>query len=57
MFNAPEADIVTKPRLALVRQAGKQFAETGTIDADLLAEICSPMIPEETYAAIVNTKQ
>ncbi len=54
MFNAPQAAIVTKPRLALVRQAGKQYAETGEIEATLLAEICSPMIPEETYAAIVN---
>ena len=54
MFNAPEAVSVTVPRLALVRQAGKQYAETGTIDGTLLAEICSPMIPEETYAAIVN---
>ena len=54
MFNAPQAAIVTKPRLALVRQAGKQYAETGEIEATMLAEICSPMIPEETYAAIVN---
>ncbi|MBR5026066.1 MAG: flavodoxin family protein [Victivallales bacterium] len=54
MFNAPQAAIVTKPRLNLVRQAGKQYAETGEIEATLLAEICSPMIPEETYAAIVN---
>ena len=54
MFNAPEAAVVTKPRLALVKQAGKQYAETGEIDAALLAEICSPMIPEEQYAAIVN---
>ena len=54
MFNAPEAAVVTAPRLALVRQAGKQFAETGAIDAALLAEISSPMIPEESYAAIVN---
>ena len=54
MFNAPEAAVVTVPRLALVRQAGKQFAETGRVDAALLAEIGSPMIPEETYAAIVN---
>ena len=54
MFNAPEAVSVTVPRLALVRQAGKQYAETGTIDGTLLAEICSSMIPEETYAAIVN---
>ena len=54
MFNAPEAKIVTEPRLELVRQAGKQFAETGEINTALLAEIGSPMIPEEQYAAIVN---
>lgn len=54
MFNAPEAAAVTVPRLASVRTAGRQYAETGTIDRDLLEEIGSPMIPEETYAAIVN---
>ena len=54
MFSAPEAAVVTVPRLALVKQAGKQYAETGEIDAALLAEIGSPMIPEEQYAAIVN---
>ena len=54
MFNAPEAAVVTGPRLALVRQAGKQYAQAGEIDGALLAEIGSPMIPEEQYAAIVN---
>lgn len=54
MFNASEAAIVTVPRLELVKQAGQQYAETGEIDAALLAEIGSPMIPEETYAKIVN---
>ena len=54
MFNAPEAAVVTVPRLELVRQAGRAYAESGAIDAALLAEIGSPMIPEETYAAIVN---
>ena len=54
MFNAPQAAIVTEPRLALVRQAGKQYAETGVIETAFLEEISSPMIPEETYAAIVN---
>lgn len=54
MFNAPEAAIVTEPRLALIREAGKQYAETGEINAALLNEICSPMIPEEQYASIVN---
>ena len=57
MFNAHEAAAVTEPKLELVRQAGKQYAETGEIDAALLSEIGSPMIPEEQYAAIVNGKQ
>lgn len=54
MFNAPEAAVVTMPRLELVRQAGRQYSKTGTIDAELLAQIGSPMIPEEVYAKIVN---
>ena len=54
MFSAPEAAIVTKPRLALVREAGRQYAKTCMIDEALLAEIGSPMIPEDQYAAIVN---
>ena len=54
MFTAPEADVVTKPRLELVRKAGEQYARTGEIEESLLAEIGSPMIPEEKYAAIVN---
>ena len=37
-----------------MKQAGKQYAEIGRIDAALLDEIGSPMIPEEQYAAIVN---
>ena len=55
LFNAPPAAAVTEPRLALVRKAGRQFAETGGIEDSLLAEITSPMIPEEQYAAIVNS--
>ena len=54
MFNAPEAAVVTDPRLELVREAGRQYAKTGAVDAELLAQIGSPMIPEETYAKIVN---
>lgn len=54
MFNAPEAAAVTKPRLELVKKAGKQYAESGMIDAELLAEIGSLMIPEDMYAAIAN---
>ena len=54
MFSALEAAAVTEPRLALVRQAGKQYALAGSIDEALLSQIGSPMIPEEQYAAIVN---
>ncbi|MBQ3487902.1 MAG: flavodoxin family protein [Clostridia bacterium] len=54
LFNAPEAAVVTVPRLELVKEAGRQYAETGTIDPALLAAVCSPMIPEAQYAAIVN---
>ena len=34
--------------------AGAQYAKAGMIDAALLKEIDTPMIPEEQYAAIVN---
>lgn len=54
MFSAAEAAAVTAPRLELVAQAGRQYAESGRIDAALLAQIGSPMIPEELYAKIVN---
>ena len=54
MFNVPEAAAVTEPRLELVKEAGRQYARTGAIDGGLLSSICSPMIPEEVYARIVN---
>ncbi len=54
MFSAQEASIVTEPRLELVKEAGKQYAQIGKINEALLTQISSPMIPEEEYAAIVN---
>lgn len=54
MFNAPEAAAVTAPRLELVKEAGRQYAQSGVIGAELLARIQSPMIPDDQYAAIVN---
>jgi hypothetical protein len=54
MFNAPEAATVTLPRLEMVREAGRRYAASGTVDEDLLTRIGSPMIPEEEYARIVN---
>ena len=54
MFNAPEAAPVTVPRLELVKEAGKQYAEDLRVSEKLLEEIGTPMIPEEQYARIVN---
>lgn len=56
MFASREADIVTKPRLELVKKAGAQYADNYTIDDELLQEIGSPMIPDEIYAKICNNE-
>lgn len=54
MFNAPEATEVTEPFLNIVRQAGHEYAEEGTIKADTMKKLTTPMIPDEVYAQIVN---
>ncbi len=54
MFNAPEAVSVTKPKLELVKKAGRLYAENGKLDDEILAELSSPMIPEDMYTAICN---
>ncbi len=54
MFNAPEAAPVTVPKLELVKEAGKMYAEGFFISEKLLGDIVMPMIPEEQYAKIVN---
>lgn len=55
MFNAPEAATVTVPRLELVKEAGKQYAENLNVSEKLLEELRTPMIPEEQYARIVKS--
>ncbi|WP_255883064.1 MULTISPECIES: flavodoxin family protein [unclassified Ruminococcus] len=57
MFNAPEAEPVTKPFLELVRQAGREYAETREISKETMQKLSVPMIPEEQYAAICNQTQ
>ena len=54
LFNVPSASVVTEPRLELVRESGRQYAESGIVETGLMDRIMSPMIPEEQYAAIVN---
>ena len=36
---------------------GRQYAEKAEIDAALLAQIGTPMIPENMYACIANGEQ
>lgn len=57
MFNAPEASVVTLPRLEQIKRAGNVYAQNKSIPEELLAEICSPMIPEDVYAQIINGTQ
>lgn len=54
MFNAPEAAGVTEPFLELVKQAGREYAGSGTVTAETMAKLNVPMIPDEVYASIVN---
>lgn len=54
LFSLPSAKLVTVPRLRLVKEAGHEFAASGTVNGELLSKISSPMIPEETYMRITN---
>ena len=54
MFNASEAAAVTEPFLALVQEAGREYAQNGRIPDALARKLSVPMIPEEAYASICN---
>ncbi|MBQ3265141.1 MAG: flavodoxin family protein [Ruminococcus sp.] len=54
MFNIPQAANFVQPRLKALKEAGDEYADSFTIDEALYQEICSPMIPEEIYAAFAN---
>lgn len=56
MFNVPEAVGVTENYLKLVKQAGREYAESGFVSVDTMEKLAVPMIPDEAYAAIVNEK-
>lgn len=57
MFNAPEAEPVTKPFLEIVRKAGREYAQNGAVSDETMKQLSKPMIPDEMYASICNTKQ
>lgn len=54
MFNAPEAEPVTKPFLDLIQCAGREYAEAGRISGDTMEKLHIPMIPEDVYTQICN---
>ena len=54
MFNIPQAQPFTAPRLAQFRKAGAEYANGLALSKETLKEITSPMIPEEIYAKFAN---
>ena len=54
LFNVAEAAPVAQPFLAIVRRAGSEYARDGAISGETMNALTTPMIPQETYAAMVN---
>ena len=54
LFNIAEAKPVTEPYLKVVQQAGREYAKTGEISEETRQKLAVPMIPEDTYAQMVN---
>ena len=54
LFNIAEAAPVAQPYLEIVRRAGCEYAREGVISEETMAALAIPMIPQETYAAMVN---
>lgn len=54
LFSAPEAKVVTEPKLQKIREAGRKLYSTGKIPEELINELARPMIPNKNYIRIVN---
>ena len=54
LFNAPEAEIVTKPFLVYVKKAGEEFSLGGKITEPTMERLRVPMLDEELYAKICS---
>ena len=54
MFNIPQANDFTAPRIREMEAAGREYASSFTLSEETLKTICSPMIPEEIYAKFAN---
>lgn len=55
MFNFPQANAFTAPRLEQMKAAGGEYSNDFTLTEQTLSQICSPMIPEEIYAQFANS--
>ncbi len=55
MMNIDEAAPLTDKYLETAREAGKAFAETGSIPEGLQAKLNAPMMPPDAYRAMCNS--
>ena len=56
LFNIPDASPAAGPRLALLEEAGKEYALTGAVSEKTSKALAVPMIPEEIYIRFANGK-
>lgn len=56
MLNVPAAAPVAQPLLAAFAAAGAEYAQTGALAPETVAQLETPMIPAEAYLQIVNAQ-
>ena len=54
LFNIKDAEPLAKPRLALLEEAGKEYASHGALSEQTVKALAVPMIPEEIYMKFAN---
>lgn len=54
LFNIKDAEPLAKPRLALLEEAGKEYASNGALSEQTVKALAVPMIPEEIYMKFAN---
>jgi Multimeric flavodoxin WrbA len=56
ILNLPEFQLLVQPYLELVRKAGREYFETGTVSAELQEIISIPMVHPAIYRNIINER-
>ena len=54
LFSIKDAEPFTKPRLALLEAAGKEYVSDGAVSGKTVKALSVPMIPEEIYMRFAN---